>query len=157
MSKMNIKTGDTVVLLTGDDQYKGKTGKVLEVSPKEQKVIVEGGADGVAKLMDRSAFAGSIATTDVLVRTCVKKAGIPLVSAVNMITRNPARIMKLADRGELREGLRADILVFDEENPEDFSCIYIDVNELHIRNNKYGHAAGDEMLIFIANSLKEVW
>jgi len=42
MSKMNIKTGDTVVLLTGDDNYKGKTGKVLEVSPKEQKVIVEG-------------------------------------------------------------------------------------------------------------------
>ena len=71
--------------------------------------------DGVAKLQDRSAFAGSIATTDVLVRTCVKKAGIPLVSAVNMITRNPARIMKLADRGELREGLRADILVFDED------------------------------------------
>lgn len=71
--------------------------------------------DGVAKLQDRSAFAGSIATTDVLVRTCVKKAGIPLVSAVNMITRNPARIMKLADRGELREGLRADVLVFDED------------------------------------------
>lgn len=70
--------------------------------------------DGVAKLQDRSAFAGSIATTDVLVRTCVKKAGIPLVSAVNMITRNPARIMKLTDRGELRKGLRADILVFDE-------------------------------------------
>ena len=42
MSKMNIKTGDTVMLLTGDDNYKGKTGKVLEVSPKEQKVIVEG-------------------------------------------------------------------------------------------------------------------
>ncbi len=71
--------------------------------------------DGVAKLQDRSAFAGSIATTDVLVRTCVKKAGIPLVSAVNMITRNPARIMKLSDRGELREGLRADVLVFDED------------------------------------------
>ena len=42
MSKMNIKTGDTVMLLTGDDNYKGKTGKVLEVSPKEKKVIVEG-------------------------------------------------------------------------------------------------------------------
>lgn len=42
MSKMNIKTGDTVVLLTGDDNDKGKTGKVLEVSPKEGKVIVEG-------------------------------------------------------------------------------------------------------------------
>ena len=48
MSKVHVKTGDTVVLLTGDykDKYeeggKRKTGKVLEVSPKEGKVIVEG-------------------------------------------------------------------------------------------------------------------
>ena len=45
--KMHVKTGDTVVLLTGKfkDKYKDekktlKTGKVLEVSPKEGKVIV---------------------------------------------------------------------------------------------------------------------
>ena len=56
-----------------------------------------------------------------------------------------------------RVAYKKDILLFDEEKPEDFSCIYIDVNELHIRNNKYGHAAGDEMLIYIANSLKEVF
>ena len=43
MSKMNIKTGDTVVILTGDKKTnRGKTGKVLAVSPKEGKVIVEG-------------------------------------------------------------------------------------------------------------------
>ena len=42
MSKMNIKVGDTVVILTGGDADRGKTGKVLEVSPKEGKVIVEG-------------------------------------------------------------------------------------------------------------------
>ncbi len=48
MSKMFIKTGDTVVLLTGSSTYKKDkngnliTGKVLEVSPKEGKVIVEG-------------------------------------------------------------------------------------------------------------------
>ena len=42
MSKLHIKTGDTVVLLTGDAKDRGKTGKVLEVSPKEGKVIVEG-------------------------------------------------------------------------------------------------------------------
>ena len=52
MSKVHVKTGDTVVLLTGKDEYKykdvedkskgKKTGKVLEVSPKEGKVIVEG-------------------------------------------------------------------------------------------------------------------
>ncbi len=42
MNKLHVKTGDTVVLLTGDDKFRGKTGKVLEVSPKEGKVIVEG-------------------------------------------------------------------------------------------------------------------
>ena len=50
-----------------------------------------------------------------------------------------------------------DITVFDEEKPFDFSCVYIDVNELHLINNKYGHAAGDEMLLYIANTLKEVF
>lgn len=56
-----------------------------------------------------------------------------------------------------RVSYKKDILVLDEEKPEEFSCIYIDVNELHIRNNKYGHAAGDEMLIYIANTLKDVF
>ena len=42
MSKLHIKTGDTVILLTGDKKDRKKTGKVLEVSPEEGKVIVEG-------------------------------------------------------------------------------------------------------------------
>ncbi len=42
MSKLHIKTGDTVVLLTGDAKDRNKPGKVLQVSPKEGKVIVEG-------------------------------------------------------------------------------------------------------------------
>ena len=40
MNKVHVKTGDTVIILSGKD--KGKKGKVLEVSPKEGKVIVEG-------------------------------------------------------------------------------------------------------------------
>lgn len=40
MNKVHVKTGDTVVILSGKD--KGKQGKVLAVSPKEGKVIVEG-------------------------------------------------------------------------------------------------------------------
>ena len=48
MNKLHVKTGDTVVILSGkyvdkfDKDGKRKTGKVLEVSPKEGKVIVEG-------------------------------------------------------------------------------------------------------------------
>lgn len=40
MNTVHVKTGDTVVILSGKD--KGKKGKVLQVSPKENKVIVEG-------------------------------------------------------------------------------------------------------------------
>ncbi len=38
--KLNVKKDDTVIVISGDD--KGKKGKVLEVSPKEGKVIVQG-------------------------------------------------------------------------------------------------------------------
>ncbi len=40
MSKLHVKTGDTVMILSGKDC--GKSGKVLQVSPKEGKVIIEG-------------------------------------------------------------------------------------------------------------------
>ena len=40
MNTLHIKTGDNVQIMSGKD--KGKQGKVLEVSPKEKKVIVEG-------------------------------------------------------------------------------------------------------------------
>ena len=56
-----------------------------------------------------------------------------------------------------RVAYKNDLPVMNSEQPKDFSCVYVDVNGLHIRNNKYGHAAGDEMLIFIANTLKEIF
>ena len=56
-----------------------------------------------------------------------------------------------------RVSFKSDILSLDEEKPMNFACVYIDVNELHMINNKYGHAAGDEMLIYIANTLKEAF
>lgn len=37
---MKIKKGDTVIVLAGKD--KGKTGKVIKVMPKDEKVLVEG-------------------------------------------------------------------------------------------------------------------
>lgn len=80
---------------------------------KGQVVIVE---DGVAKLPDRSAFAGSVATADRLVRTMVELAEIPLVDAIQMITLNPARILHIDDRkGTLETGKDADIVIFDEQ------------------------------------------
>ena len=39
-SKLHVKKDDTVLIISGDER--GNTGKVIEVSPKEGKVIVEG-------------------------------------------------------------------------------------------------------------------
>ncbi len=77
------------------------------------KVIVE---DGVAKLPDRSAFAGSVATFDRLVRNMIKLADVPLLEAVQMATATPAAIMRIADKkGALVAGMDADIVIFDKD------------------------------------------
>ena len=38
--KLHVKKGDTVVVVSGKDR--GKTGRVIAVSPKNQRVVVEG-------------------------------------------------------------------------------------------------------------------
>lgn len=85
---------------------------ILGSLDKGQKVIIE---DGVAKLPDRSAFAGSVATTDRLVRTMVKIAEVPLVEAVKMMTLTPARILKIdKQKGSIEKGKDADFVIFDD-------------------------------------------
>jgi N-acetylglucosamine-6-phosphate deacetylase len=77
------------------------------------KVIIE---DGVAKLPDRSAFAGSVATADRLVRTMNQLAEVPIHEAVYMASTTPARIMGVDHyTGSLEEGKDADIVIFDND------------------------------------------
>lgn len=72
--------------------------------------------DGVMKLENRQAFAGSVATTDRLVRNMVNLAGVSLCDAVTMMTRTPARVIGLADRkGSILPGYDADIVIMDKE------------------------------------------
>ncbi len=68
--------------------------------------------DGVCRFPDRSAFCGSIATSDRLVRTCIA-AGISMVDAVYMAAATPAEILGLA-KGRIEVGCDADLLVFDD-------------------------------------------
>lgn len=70
--------------------------------------------DGVCKLGDRSAFAGSVATADMLVRTLTKACGFSMPTAVQMLTETPARILGLS-KGVLQKEKDADIIVFDED------------------------------------------
>lgn len=77
----------------------------------EREVLIE---DGVAKLADRSAIAGSIATGDVLLKKAVA-AGIPLTAAVTMLTAAPARIIGADKLGKIEKGALADLVVLDDE------------------------------------------
>ena len=83
-----------------------------DVKPDEgSRIIIE---DGVCKLADHSSLAGSIATMDVLVRTMVQKANVPLADAVRMASETPARLMGVSDRtGTLQRGKDADIIILD--------------------------------------------
>lgn len=79
----------------------------------DPRVIIE---DGVCKLADRSALAGSVATMDRLIRTVVQKADIPLADASRMVSETPARIMGVIDRkGTLEKGKDADIMALDND------------------------------------------
>lgn len=79
----------------------------------DPRVIIE---DGVCKLADRSALAGSVATMDRLIRTMVQKAEIPLADVIRMISETPARIMGVLDRkGTLERGKDADIIALDKD------------------------------------------
>lgn len=85
------------------------------------KVIVE---DGVAKLPDRTAFAGSVATTDRLVRNMINLAGVPLIEAIRMMTSTPANIIGVKNRkGSLIEGMDADLVIFDQNITIDTTII----------------------------------
>ena len=79
----------------------------------DPRVMIE---DGVCKLKDRSALAGSVATMDRLIRTIVQKAGIPLEDAIRMSSLTPARIMHVDDqKGSLEVGKDADIVIYNQE------------------------------------------
>ncbi|WP_293588669.1 N-acetylglucosamine-6-phosphate deacetylase [Prevotella sp.] len=104
-----IKGVERMALITDSLAYAASKGDVSA----EPRVIME---DGVCKLADRSALAGSIATMDTLIRTCIQKANIPMEDVFRMASETPAKIMGVFDRkGSIEEGKDADIIVFDRD------------------------------------------
>ena len=110
-----VKGPDKICLVTDSMRGAGmpEGDSILGSLTDGQRVIIE---DGVAKLPDRSAFAGSVCTADRLIRTMVYTADVPLVDAVRMATLTPAKVLQLdQQKGKLAPGMDADIAVFDSE------------------------------------------
>ncbi len=109
-----IKGKDRVALVTDAMRAAGREEGESILGSKEngQKVILR---DGVAYMPDFEAFAGSIATSDRLVRSMYKQAGVEIYNAVKMATLTPARIMGCDDRkGSIHIGKDADIVIFND-------------------------------------------
>ena len=100
-------------LITDAMRAAGQTGgeSILGSLENGQRVIIE---DGVAKMPDRTSFAGSVCTADRLVRNMVRLAGASLPDAVEMVTATPARIIGKQDvTGLVAPGRKADLVLFD--------------------------------------------
>ena len=120
-----IKGVEKTALITDSLAYAASEGDVSA----EARVIME---DGVCKLADRSVLAGSIATMDVLIRTCIQKAEIPMIDVFRMASETPAKIMGVFDRkGSIEEGKDADLMVFDK----DINLTYVMQMGKEITNN----------------------
>ena len=68
-----------------------------------------------ARLASNGALAGGVGTLLDQVQWLVGSLGVPLVDAVRAASTTPARAMAFAEVGALRPGLRADVLVVDEQ------------------------------------------
>lgn len=122
-----IKGPGNIALITdamrGAGMPEGKS--ILGGLEDGQEVIIE---DGVAKLLDRTAFAGSVATTDRLVRIMLDVSGVSMVDAIRMITSTPAKIMKIDDKkGGIVVGKDADLVIFNEDIQIDTTIVDGDI------------------------------
>lgn len=110
-----IKGADRIALITdamrGAGMPEGKS--ILGNIDTGLEVIIE---DGVAKLPDRSAFAGSVATANLLVKNMIELSDVPIVEAIRMASLTPARIMGIdRQKGSIAMGKDADIIVINEK------------------------------------------
>ena len=106
---IKIKGTDKVLLCTDSLEIAGTD--ITEGMMSGTAFIVE---DGVCKLKDRSAFAGSVATADCLIRTLVHECGFSVPTAVKMLTETPAKLLGIT-KGRMEVGFDADLVVFDDD------------------------------------------
>ena len=109
------KGADRICLVTDASRAcglpEGTVSKIGSLS-RGTDIIVE---DGVAKLPCRTAFGGSVATFDRLVKTMAEAIGNRPVELAKMASTTPAAVMGFSDRGEIAIGKKADLVITDRE------------------------------------------
>jgi N-acetylglucosamine-6-phosphate deacetylase len=88
----------------GEYTYDGRT---VELTP-----------EGMVRFPEQKVLAGAASPITRGVGNIMRFTRCSLAEAVHMATRNPARFYGLEDRGEIKPGKRADLVVFTIENGE---------------------------------------
>ena len=78
------------------------------------------GADGCVRYPAQGVLAGAALPLSRGVAKIRQVTGCTLAEAIRMATANPARLYGITDRGELRPGMRADLIVF-RPGPDDLA------------------------------------
>ena len=118
-----IKGAERIALCTDSMRGAGMPDGIYKLGSLDegQEVVVE---DGVAKLLDRSAFAGSVATMDRVVRTVWQLTERPLSDIIRSATETPAHIMGVDGcKGTIEVGKDADIVIFDRNVTINYTII----------------------------------
>lgn len=102
-----LKPHDKILLITDSMSVAGTSAKYGKLESLDY--VIE---DGVCKLLDRSAFAGSIATAERLIKVCAE-AGLDISQISKMGSENPAALFGL-NKGKIEVGYDADIIVVDD-------------------------------------------
>jgi N-acetylglucosamine-6-phosphate deacetylase len=99
------------MLLTSDKVAAANAGQNRELRLGGKPIEV---AEGAARLSDGS-LAGSVISMLDGVRMMVERAGVSVSHAAMMAATNPARVLGLEDRGVIRIGARADLLLLSRD------------------------------------------
>lgn len=108
------KGADNIVLVSDAMRgagCEGITESFLGETKPENRVLIE---DGVAKLPDRSSFAGSVAVGDTMVAALCGRYKIPIETVSHMLSTVPARLLSLDNRGKIEKGFDAELVLLDE-------------------------------------------
>jgi len=105
-----LRGADRICLITDAIRGAEVPDELLPELREKYNCVIE---DGIGKMPGKNCFAGSVATTDRLIREMRPISG--LIDAVKMLTKTPAVAHGIKGKGEIKAGYDADILVFDED------------------------------------------